>query len=325
MSIPPYPFDPKNISEFRLQGWRLFRDLYEERLAGCILGDVFTIEGNKDLALSYANDGCLETHSDGGCAITLFPNIGFSVNESGLSLQVKQLAINVDSGEVDFNIEYDPNESRMHLASSILDSLTSASYVTNIALWLLKDAIILDYNLTLPGGKYGFYPQLLIWFVDQNYTYADQTYITASGETYWMFLKHNKLTEKIIGGYFAHDHPCFGNANDPLLVQHPFGKINDDEEIIVINPTEEQVKKLKHLSRPKKIGEAKKPFLYFIGEDKPFNIGKEEREYPKIPVTIGIVEDEDLRPLWLKESAKIMKCVIPQPENVKVRNLHEYN
>ncbi len=99
-------------------------------------------------------------------------------------------------------------------------------------------------NLTLPGGSYGFYPQLYI--ASGNYTariaaaatntsyvtnialvassgavYAQQRYITASGKEHWIFLLLDEA-KKIIAGYEAPDHPSYGNSDDSDMVPHPF-------------------------------------------------------------------------------------------------------
>jgi hypothetical protein len=115
--------------------------------------------------------------------------------------------------------------------------------------------------LTLPGGSYGFYPQLKVvgataegfaniaysgetsdifdnttyatyirLAVHNNtgspqtvYTYAQQRYVTASGKDHWIFLLRDKLTKKIIAGYQAPDHPCANTQASELVIPHPFG------------------------------------------------------------------------------------------------------
>ncbi|RLI83631.1 hypothetical protein DRP04_00970 [Archaeoglobales archaeon] len=227
-------------------------------------------------------------------------------------------------------------------------------------------------DLTLPGGEYGFYPQLknesssyaAYWGYDSSASqarwaarqygtsyatriqlsagggiagYAQQRYVTSSGEVFWIFLLRDKQTGRIIAGYQAPDHPCFGNGNDPVLVPHPFGNYDPEKhEIVVINPTIEQLKEMKALCRPRRIGQPKRDLLeLFHGWDEG---GKRadplyevddryELEYPHREITIGIVEDEDERPLWLRQEAKIIKVPIHkyQPEFVKVRPLKRIN
>jgi len=113
--------------------------------------------------------------------------------------------------------------------------------------------------LTLPGGQYGFYPQLrtpdseyavvatlsfaeeeayVLGYTGTSYAtvirlgrasgnrtvYAQQRYVTSSGEVFWIFLLRDKQTGRIVSAYQAPDHPCFGNGNDPVLIPHPFGR-----------------------------------------------------------------------------------------------------
>lgn len=232
---------------------------------------------------------------------------------------------------------------------------------------------------TLPGGEYGFYPQVkmsntgnLHWqatilsdiYIDSNgnitkdrfngwtsYTtkiqlgvhvdsgtiYAQQRYVTSSGEVFWIFLLIDKETGKIISAYQAPDHPCFGNGNDPVLTPHPFGDYDPERhEIIVINPSPEQLKEMKALCCPQRMGQPKRDLLeLFHGwREGDKDIGplyepddSVELEYPKKEITVGIVEDEDDKPLWLKEEARIIKVDISkyQPDYVRVRPLKRVN
>lgn len=113
-------------------------------------------------------------------------------------------------------------------------SIMSASYV----------------NLTLPGGEYGFYPQLKLeagggdsidaiiasGFSGTSYTtiialrtpnvsrtgYARQRYITSSGKDHWIFLLYDTAKKQIIAGWGAPDHPCYGQGGDETEIPHPF-------------------------------------------------------------------------------------------------------
>jgi len=211
---------------------------------------------------------------------------------------------------------------------------------------------------TLPGGEYGFYPRLKVPSSDGNvylkyggsltsYTtnisfrhaeeygsatfYAWQRYVTSSGEVFWIFLLRDRDTGEILGGYQAPDHPCFGNGNDPILVPHPFPDYNPEKhEIIVINPTPEQLREMKALCRPQQMGQPKRDLLeLFHGwreGDKEVGPLYEpddavELEYPKKEITVGIVEDDTEKPLWLREEGKIIKVRIDkyQPDFVKIR------
>ena len=226
--------------------------------------------------------------------------------------------------------------------------------------------------LTLPGGEYGFFPQLksssvlaeCFWGYDVGgeigyraaYTtsesfvtvigigtgnpsvriaYAQQRYVTSSGEVFWIFFMTDKSTGNILHGCCAPDHPCFGNGNDPLLIEHPFNDYDPSKhEIVVINPTNEEVKELKEKCKSPRRGVSKKLILdlFYHTRDKQgeiiadplYKIDNVEMEYPKIPVTIGIAND-DLASVWwkaiTKEPAEVIKTIIPQPEYVKPRGL----
>lgn len=117
-------------------------------------------------------------------------------------------------------------------------------------------------NLTLPGGEYGFYPQIKaatagadaiytiyrdgigtegasyvtnIGFYNATYvSYAQQRYVTASGEDMWIFLLIDKITKEIIGAYQAPDAPHYGNSGDYNKVPHPFGNYNPDTQEIIL-------------------------------------------------------------------------------------------
>lgn len=121
-------------------------------------------------------------------------------------------------------------------------------------------------NLTLPGGEYGFYPQFkgsnassdyvaclvglsgvvfgplttsyvtnLCYYTQNARTlYAQQRYVTASGEDLWIFLLLDKTTNKIISAYQALDHPAYGNGGDFNKVPHPFGSYDSETQDIVL-------------------------------------------------------------------------------------------
>ena len=120
-------------------------------------------------------------------------------------------------------------------------------------------------DMTLPGGTYGFYPQVkasstqTTWFsiqgsyptflapgttyvtyinarLSSGTAYAQQRYITASGLDYWLFLLIDKTTKDILQCYSAPDHPAYGNGGDFDRLPHPF--MNYDtakQEVILID------------------------------------------------------------------------------------------
>lgn len=208
-------------------------------------------------------------------------------------------------------------------------------------------------NLILPGGEYGFYPQVRavgsggyfgsahmgFRFTNTTYTtmivlsgdkatvYAQQRYVTSSGEVFWIFLLRNKSTGLIEASFQSPDHPCFGNGNDPLLCPHPFPDYDPlKHEIIVVNPDQSTVDMMKRMCRPQRMGERPLDLLELIVDEqhKHFEIDENsEREYSKTPVTVGIIHDPNEKPVWLLDEAPIIHLPIPQPEYVKVRALVE--
>lgn len=135
-------------------------------------------------------------------------------------------------------------------------------------------------NLVLPGGTYGFYPQVWtsnntysvtmnvriadtlvletartnIWiyisipgtvYDETYYGYAQQRYITTSGEVAWVFILRDKVTKQIFAMWQAPDHPCFGNGGKPGVLQHPFNSYDSTKhEIIVVNPSLEELEEM---------------------------------------------------------------------------------
>jgi len=128
---------------------------------------------------------------------------------------------------------------------------------------------IVGANRTLPGGIYGFYPQIKngdggtnsftyinglygynIGISSTSYVtniflgpshetaqtqYARQCYITASGIDYWLFVLTDKQTKKIISVWGAPDHPAYGNGGDFEALAHPFkGFDEENQEISLI-------------------------------------------------------------------------------------------
>ena len=118
-----------------------------------------------------------------------------------------------------------------------------------------------DGNLTLPGGEYGFYPQIVSGTIGTTviayignafplYDYttniylvstpvagqgvAKQRYITASSEDHWIFLLVDKATRKIVSAYEAPDHPSANSQALHIDVPHPFGSYDPTKHDIVL-------------------------------------------------------------------------------------------
>ncbi len=208
-----------------------------------------------------------------------------------------------------------------------------------------------DQQLTLPGGEYGFYPQFkgvfaegtLSGFVRQNLgstylttirlvgdstCYAQQRYVTSSGEVHWVFILRDKTTKKILSVWQAPDHPCFGNGGKPLLVPHPFGDYDPEKhEIVVLNPTTEQLDDIRTRCIVEDELSPDKDMIEVILED--YEIDEEsEPAWPEQAVTVGLPKSIDhtmlkIADLTGEEQIEVtpIKKVIPKPDYVIAKSL----
>jgi hypothetical protein len=200
-------------------------------------------------------------------------------------------------------------------------------------------------NYTLPGGEYGFYPQIKASgtsganvsahiganLVTLSYTtnialasnvlsFAQQRYVTSSGEVHWVFILRDKTTKNTLAMYQAPDHPCFGNGGKPLLVPHPFVDYDPKKhEIIVINPSDEDIFNMQDAC----IMPEDKPdrdILEVIMED--YEIDEDlQTEWPKKEITVGLPKNIDWK--RMPEGSKVVpvRKRIPQPSYVTTRKL----
>jgi hypothetical protein len=204
-------------------------------------------------------------------------------------------------------------------------------------------------NKTLPGGEYGFYPRIknedagvyaeakicydgeaigdsyvcniAIRSNNTDYsTYVEQRYISSSGEVHWIFFLKDKATGKLISGWQAPDHPCFGNGGKPELISHPFrGYDPTKHEIIVVNPSKEQVEVICQAMQTESETKPDKDFLeaffdlYEIDES-------QEAPWPTKEVTVAL--PAKWSDLWIKnQPAPLVKKQIPKPDYVLCRGL----
>ena len=236
--------------------------------------------------------------------------------------------------------------------------------------------------LTLPGGEYGFYPQIAaqnaiykafaticsttgvastsyITVIDLRcdgtgyFAYAQQRYITASGEIHWIFILKEKATGKIVSTWQAPDHPCFGNRG----IIHPFPDYDSiTQEIIIINPTHNDIERIQARCIPKVGGGymTRAESLAGVEEDyfaperdfmevfhEMFEIQEsKEADWPDIPITIAlpkihkgkIISDWRFMPQQVfnpetkeMESLRIqpIKRVIPKPDYITCLKIKE--
>lgn len=207
----------------------------------------------------------------------------------------------------------------------------------------------LQANRVLPGGQYGFYPQIyssglgvdfLIGktFSTASYTtnigfystytpestatvQALQRYVTSSGEVYWIFILRNKETKQNISIWAAPDHPCFGNGGKPNLISHPFGDFDESiHEIIVVNPSKEQLAEIE--AKMDVDNDDEPDFSLTEVIERYYEIDENSRPlWPTKEVTVGLPKGYD----WTraKEGATVtpIKKVIPKPDYIIVKSL----
>jgi len=172
-------------------------------------------------------------------------------------------------------------------------------------------------TLALPGGEYGFYFQvkqtsITSWGIGSavgtqtsyaSYvnliangntsqtggTYAQQRYVTSSGEVYWIFVLRDKVTKRVIATWAAPDHPCMGNGGKPLVMPHPFGNFDPSKhEIVVINPREDELKEL--INKIPESDETKpdRSLLQVVLEEYEIDEKGGSPDWPVSPVTVGL-------------------------------------
>ena len=152
-------------------------------------------------------------------------------------------------------------------------------------------------RLTLPGGEYGFFPQIKgyitrcvinyaaalyesyitaihLYSFNTTTVYAQQRYVTASGKDMWIFLLLDKTTKEIISAYQSPDHPAYGNGGDFDKIPHPFNSYDELKHDIVL------VDKETYLLIIEKSKETGKSILTLVNEEYKPNIEQEEVYQP---------------------------------------------
>lgn len=188
--------------------------------------------------------------------------------------------------------------------------------------------------VTLPGGEYGFFPQLRVdgmtssvgWGanlfnetitglttsyasiitmrgVGENTMYARQRYVTASGTDLWIFLLTDKTTGNIISAYCAYDHPAYGNGGDFEKVPHPFASYDEaTQQIFLVSKASAAAIKAESVSVGKSI-------LTLINEE--YEVGNADQTY--IPLHSGKFLTDD--------GQQVKQMVTTIPNYIKVRAL----
>jgi len=206
MANIPYPISGTNLDEVRFQVFELIREIYEEKIGGADLGDVFSLPGdvltltladtsgltkdNNELAVDPSSTGGLELASS-GLSIKLVATGGLESSASGLGIKLDGTTLTLSASGIKVS---DP----MAVASlDILD--TGADHHISFALnedlsanktlnWVVGDA---NRAITLSGD-----PTLGNWFNQDVKSTASPTFAgaTINGWT---------VTEPIqVGGFY---------------------------------------------------------------------------------------------------------------------------
>lgn len=115
MANVPYPLSGTNIDELKFQVFELIREIYEEKIGGADLGDVFSLPGdvltlalsetsgltkeNNELALDIASTGGLEV-SASGLAAKLSTTGGLESAVSGLAVKLDGTSLALSSSGI---------------------------------------------------------------------------------------------------------------------------------------------------------------------------------------------------------------------------------
>lgn len=116
MSNVPYPITAESIYDLKSQVWDLIRDLYEEKIAGLNVGDVFANDGDI-LSLNLTTQSCLEKIS-GALSVNVQSTGGLSISSTGLAIHCKAgggATVSADGLQIDTTVV---------LPSSIFDANT---------------------------------------------------------------------------------------------------------------------------------------------------------------------------------------------------------
>ena len=95
MANVPYPITGPNLDEVRMQIQELIRQLYEEKIGGADLGDVFSLPGDV-LTLVLADDSGL-TKSGNALAVDPSSTGGLQIGTSGLMVKLADATLSLSA------------------------------------------------------------------------------------------------------------------------------------------------------------------------------------------------------------------------------------
>jgi len=118
MADVPYPITATDLEDMKRQVWELIRTVYEDRIGGANLGDVFALVGDvltltlatvsgltkegNELAIETVATGGLETNAD-GIQIKIVTTGGLETDASGLQIKLDGDSLSLSSSGVKIN------------------------------------------------------------------------------------------------------------------------------------------------------------------------------------------------------------------------------
>ena len=94
MANVPYPLTSRDLEELRTKIWELFRTLYEEKIGGADLGDVFAIVGDVLTLVLSSTGGLTKVSNELACLLD---------SEGGLDSSADGLTIKLADGSLELS------------------------------------------------------------------------------------------------------------------------------------------------------------------------------------------------------------------------------
>lgn len=105
MAQVPYPLTADSTQDLKVQVWELIRELYEEKIAGLSIGDVFSDDGDV-MTLNLTSLSCLEKIG-AGLSVKVADDYGIFLSSDGLAIKCKAasgITVSADGLELDSTV-----------------------------------------------------------------------------------------------------------------------------------------------------------------------------------------------------------------------------
>jgi hypothetical protein len=158
MGDVPYPLTADNIDDLKTQIFEILRKLYEEKIGGCDLGDVFSIVGNvftlalasasgltkegKLLSIDVTSTGGLQL-STSGISVMINTTGGLETTASGVGIKLDGDTLALSSSGVRVN------PLLLNIGTTLIDNTDSPYYalVTDSVIYVNTDGGAIQVNL----------------------------------------------------------------------------------------------------------------------------------------------------------------------------------